>query len=135
LKSADGFRPSIRPIFMHQATPLARVRAKAMRRLPTEAERRLWGGLRNRSLAGYKFYRQVPIGPYIVDFLNQEHGVVIEVDGPTHADDAAIARDLSRTCYLESLGLMVYRVSNTEVCRDCWSVLDGTSLVLASRAK
>ena len=46
-----------------------RGRARAMRREPTDAERRLWRLLRDRRLSGHKFRRQVPVGPYIVDFL------------------------------------------------------------------
>ena len=61
-------------------TPLTYARAKRMRREPTAAEAKLWGALRNRSLGGFKFYRQVPIGPYIVDFINYEWGVVVEVN-------------------------------------------------------
>ncbi len=47
-------------------------RAKSLRRKETEAEKRLWGYLRDRRLNGNKFVRQVPIGPYVVDFLNRE---------------------------------------------------------------
>jgi 2-isopropylmalate synthase len=43
--------------------------ARALRRAPTDAELRLWRLLRDRRLNGLKFHRQVPIGPYIVDFL------------------------------------------------------------------
>ena len=46
-----------------------RSRARAMRGMPTDAELRLWRLLRDRRLNGLKFRRQVPVGPYIVDFL------------------------------------------------------------------
>ena len=39
-----------------------------MRHEPTPAEETMWRLLRNRRLAGYKFRRQHPIGPYIADF-------------------------------------------------------------------
>jgi len=46
-----------------------RSRARAMRGAPTDSELRLWRLLRDRRLNGIKFRRQVPVGPYIVDFL------------------------------------------------------------------
>jgi very-short-patch-repair endonuclease len=46
-----------------------RANARAMRRAPTGAERALWRLLRGRRFAGYKFRRQTPLGPFIVDFL------------------------------------------------------------------
>jgi very-short-patch-repair endonuclease len=76
-----------------KTTPLTYARAKHMRREPTDAEKRLWGGLCGSRLSGLKFHRQVPIGPYIVDFLNREHRLVVEVDGDSQGQDAAIAFD------------------------------------------
>ncbi len=56
-------------------------RARALRRRMTDAERVLWGHLRNRELGGWKFRRQYPVGSFIVDFICVEKNVVIEVDG------------------------------------------------------
>jgi len=42
--------------------------ARAMRRSPTISEERLWGWLRDRRFGEFKFRRQHPIGPYILDF-------------------------------------------------------------------
>jgi very-short-patch-repair endonuclease len=42
-------------------------RARTLRRDMTEAEKELWVLLRQ--IEGFKFRRQVPIGPYIVDFV------------------------------------------------------------------
>ncbi|HZZ62558.1 MAG TPA: DUF559 domain-containing protein [Roseiarcus sp.] len=47
----------------------AKSRARAMRREPTEAERKLWYALRDRRTQALKFRRQVPIGAYVVDFV------------------------------------------------------------------
>jgi len=44
-------------------------RARELRNNPTEAERKLWAHLRLRQIGGYKFRRQHPLGPYIVDFV------------------------------------------------------------------
>ena len=101
-----------------------------MRHAPTEAERKLWGALRNRGLGGFKFYRQVPIGPYIVDFINREFGVIIEVDGATHGEATEIEHDERRTAFLKSQGLRVHRVDNIEIFKNIGAVLDGIHAVL-----
>lgn len=62
-----------------------RQRARAMRHKPVEIEKLFWWEVRNRKLAGYKFKRQVLIGPYIADFVCLEHRLVVELDGPFHA--------------------------------------------------
>jgi very-short-patch-repair endonuclease len=67
--------------------------------------------LRNRGV-GPKFRRQVPIGPFIVDFAAIDERVVIEVDGGQHAESA---RDQGRDRYLEAQGFRVLRFWNTEV--------------------
>jgi very-short-patch-repair endonuclease len=60
-------------------------KARSLRKNQTDAERRLWYHLRDRRLAGYKFRRQHPIGPFIVDFLCQEAWPIVELDGGQHA--------------------------------------------------
>lgn len=52
--------------------------ARNLRHKQTEAEKRLWAGLRSRQLEGAKSRR---IGPYVVDFVCFERKLVIEVDG------------------------------------------------------
>jgi very-short-patch-repair endonuclease len=66
-------------------------RARALRRRSTRAELVLWRHLRDRPLAGCKFVRQEPIGPYFADFVCRERHLVLEVDGGQHADSAADA--------------------------------------------
>ena len=116
-------------------TPLTYARAKRMRREPTAAEAKLWGVLRNRSLGGFKFYRQVPVGPYIVDFINHEFGVVIEVDGATHGDAEEVANDERRSAFLQSMGLHVHRVGNLDVYKNLNDVCDEILRVLEARAE
>jgi very-short-patch-repair endonuclease len=119
---------------MQHSSPLTYARAKRMRREPTEAERRLWGALRGKRLGGLKFYRQVPIGPYIVDFINHKHGVVVEVDGVTHGDDHEVEHDNQRTAFLEATGLLVHRVDNLAVYHHFDDVLDGIYAVVTERS-
>ena len=115
-------------------TPLTYARAKRMRREMTGAEKKLWGVLRNRKLGGFKFYRQVPVGPYIVDFINHEWDVVVEVDGATHGDVDEIAHDERRTAFLQSKGLQVHRAGNLDVYENLIGVCDGILMVLQERA-
>jgi very-short-patch-repair endonuclease len=41
--------------------------------------------LRGKRLAGIKFRRQPPIGPFVVDFYAAAYRLVIEVNGGVHA--------------------------------------------------
>ncbi|HXA38253.1 MAG TPA: DUF559 domain-containing protein [Phenylobacterium sp.] len=102
------------------------LRAQRLRREDTEAEARLWGSLRDRRLGGWKWRRQVPRGPYIVDFLCVESRLVVELDGSQHADN--LDYDERRTAYLERSGLRVLRFWNSEVLTNsdgvCWAILE-----------
>ena len=95
--------------------------AKKLRKNMTDAERLLWRHLRNRELGGYKFRRQRPIGPYIVDFVCLEKKLVVEVDGGQHAGQVEL--DSKRSDYLKEKGYRVLRFWNNEVLQATESVL------------
>src|SRR5258708_30963933 len=78
----------------------------------TDAERRLWALLRGRRLQSYKFRRQHPVGPFILDFVCIEHQLVIEADGGQHADNP---QDQRRTRWLAKQGWRVARFWNNEI--------------------
>ena len=59
-----------------------------------------------------QFYRQEPIGNYILDFHLQAKKVV-EVDGSQHMGERA-ARDLQRNAFLASQGLRVLRLDDLQ---------------------
>ena len=63
-------------------------RARCSRREETDAEYRLWYRLSGRELGGFKFVRQVPLGPYVVDFLCRSRRLIVELDGEQHAENA-----------------------------------------------
>ena len=96
-------------------------RAKRLRRNQTDAEWRLWGTLRARRFAGYKFKRQQPLGPYIVDFVCFEHRLVVEVDGSQHMDSAS---DGKRDLWLAGEGFRVLRFWNSAVLQEFESVAE-----------
>ncbi|WP_438753446.1 endonuclease domain-containing protein [Pararhizobium sp. O133] len=95
--------------------------ARNLRHNEQEAEYRLWGDLRNRLLNGYKFTRQIPLGPYIADFLCREKMLIIELDGSQHADSQS---DILRTQWLNEQGYSVLRFWNHEVLQERRAVLD-----------
>jgi very-short-patch-repair endonuclease len=95
--------------------PVQIERARELRKNANDAEQRLWSLLRAKQLSGYKFRRQYPIVNYIADFACISARLVIEVDGDTHGNDEAEARDAKRTEYIERLGYRVIRFWNDQV--------------------
>ena len=91
--------------------------AKSLRGDPTEAENCLWTRLRLKHLGG-AFYRQKPIGNYIVDFYCHKARLVVEVDGGQHLTAEALKNDKIRDEYIRSLGLTILRFSNSEVLKN-----------------
>jgi len=85
-------------------------RARALRRAATPAERALWSALRGRRLAGAKFRRQQPLGPFIVDLVCFDARLVVEADGAPHFPKPA--RDVARDALLRLAGFDVLRLPN-----------------------
>jgi len=94
-----------------------RQNAKAMRRIMTEAELKLWNEIRAHRLMGLGFRRQVPIGPYIVDFACPSQGLILEVDGSQHAEPETSERDAGRDAFLRARGWIILRLWNDDVLR------------------
>ena len=92
---------------------LATTRARHLRNNLTDAERILWRHLRLRQIDGYKFRRQRPVGPYIVDFVCLEKLVVVEVDGGQHNQQKSY--DAKRDAWLRAEGFTVLRFWDHEV--------------------
>ncbi len=89
--------------------------SRQLRENMTDAEKRLWAKIRMKQLKGYQFYRQKPIGDYIVDFFCPRAKLVIELDGSYHLVGEAIEYDRIRDEYLSGPGLRVLRFTNTDV--------------------
>ena len=81
----------------------------------TDAERKLWYLLRNRRFSDAKFRRQVPLGPYVADFLSFEKHVVVEVDGGQHSGKAS---DVARDDWFRSQDFTVVRFWNNDVLKN-----------------
>jgi very-short-patch-repair endonuclease len=97
----------------------ARLRADA-----TDAERILWSHLRSKQIAGLRFRRQQPIGPYVVDFFCSPAKLIIEIDGDQHGADRSIMYDEARTQWLRQRGYSVLRFPNADVFRNGQFIVD-----------
>lgn len=76
------------------------------------SERYLWSHLRKKRL-GYSFRRQVPVGPYILDFYCGRAALCIEVDGEQH--NLTKGRDDRRDGYLKNLGIETIRIPSLDL--------------------
>ncbi len=102
--------------------------ARNLRNNPTEAERILWRALSARKVSGVRFNRQVPIGPFICDFVARSLNLVIEVDGGQHNEDV----DAQRTRYIEAQGFRVIRFWNNDVLGNIEGVIEEIERVIAN---
>ncbi len=95
-----------------------------LRKTSTWAERKLWIRFRNRSFAQFKFRRQHPVGPYILDFYCASRKLAVELDGDVHAVPIRKDHDVARDAYLRSRGIRVLRIWNMEIHDNLDGVLD-----------
>jgi len=92
--------------------------ARRLRNNSTDAERLLWSRLRRKQVLGIQFYRQKPIGEYVVDFYAPRVKLVVEVDGAQRFESVERAQDTARSEYLCRQGLLVLRFDNRQVLRE-----------------
>jgi very-short-patch-repair endonuclease len=110
---------------MYRYSERLKKNARILRSSMTESEVKLWNTLRRKQVANLQFYRQRPLGQYIVDFYCPVKKLVIEVDGGQHYEDNFIERDKKRDKYLENnLKLKVLRFTNIEVLKNINGVID-----------
>jgi very-short-patch-repair endonuclease len=109
------------------------IRARRFQKRLTESEVMLWSRLKGRGLDRPIFRRQVPMGSIIVDFYCPAAKLVVEVDGRTHWDDRAQAKDAARDHWLALQGISVMRIGAGAVYRNLSQVVDG--IVLRAEAR
>jgi very-short-patch-repair endonuclease len=112
--------------------PQLRAQAKQLRREMTPAERKLWHALKAHRFQGLHIRRQVPMGPYVADFICHAAKIVVEVDGAQHGFDRHAERDRARDAWLEAQGYRVLRFWNHDVLTGLDSVLDTIFATLSS---
>ena len=108
-----------------------RTRIRALRTNPTRAESALWQHLAARRTSGVRFNRQVPIGPFICDFVSRGAKLVVEVDGGQH--DWQSHDDARRTRFIEHQGYRMIRFWNNDVLERMEGVVAEIGRVLAER--
>ncbi len=106
-------------------------RSRDLRNNATKSERTLWRKLRNRQVTGTRFNRQVPIGPFICDFVARTMKLIIELDGGQHA--LSSDEDARRTKFLHAEGYRVIRFWNNDVLENIEGVMVLIEAALADR--
>lgn len=90
-------------------------RRRLLRMDQTNAERKLWRLLRNKQIAGLKFFRQYSVGPYILDFYCPKRRLAVELDGNQHGEIDHRLYDQERTKYLAGHNVKVLRFWNDDI--------------------
>ncbi len=106
-------------------------RRRELRQNMTLPERLFWNSVRASQLK-IKFRRQVGIGPYIADFYSSKYRLVVELDGESHHDEAAMIYDGQRDMYMKGVDIHVLRFTNEEVMTNCDGVLERILAVTVS---
>jgi very-short-patch-repair endonuclease len=105
------------PVFKPRNTE----RARELRNQATPAEHRLWQYINRSQVSGFKFTRQMPIGPCYGDFACRQRKLIVELDGQSH--DTRQDYDAARTEYMRAQGFVVVRFSNVDVFNNMEEVL------------
>ena len=108
--------------------------ARKLRLESTDAERRLWKALRNRRLRGFKFRRQHPMPPYVLDFCCLELKLCLEIDGGGHLSANQVRHDNARTEFLIRHGFHVKRMTNHDVLVDTEHLVDHLWVLVTQRS-
>lgn len=109
---------------MHHYNSALKRSARTLRLNLTDSEQLLWSRLRRRQLLEVQFYRQKPLGNYIIDFYAPRARLVVEVDGGQHFEERQAKYDQQRSVYLEHQRLQVLRFTNLEVLQEIDAVVE-----------
>ena len=107
--------------------------ARHLRREMTKEERHLWYDYLRQHPS--KFRRQAVFGKFIADFYCAKAKLVIELDGSQHYEPQNQYADQSRTEYLETFGVTVVRIANTDVIRNFRGVCEYIDEMVRKRLK
>ena len=123
------------PIYFNTITNLPynaelKPRAKELRYANNLSEVLFWTQVHKGHFYKLDFDRQRIIGNYIVDFYVKKLGLVIEIDGKSHDDKETY--DAQRQAYLESLGLLVCRISVNDVLNNMTKALNDVEQFIVS---
>lgn len=102
-------------------------KTRDLRKNMTDAEIHLWQRIKGKQLQGLQFYRQKPIGIYIVDFYCPQVKLILEIDGGQHYEKENMEKDRIRDEYFQKLGLKVLRFNNIEVLKNIDGVVESVN--------
>lgn len=105
-------------------------RARELRSGDNQAEATLWNELKAKKLGGYKFVRQMPIGPYFADFACRSQRLIVELDGSQHAENSY---DRRRDEFMRGQGFSVLRFWNLDALKNRQSVCETILAALEGR--
>jgi very-short-patch-repair endonuclease len=97
---------------------------RELRRSMPDAEVMLWSRLKGRQLLGCKFRRQYSVGSFVLDFFSAEIKLGIELDGDSHFQIGVREYDQKRQQFIESFGIKIIRILNTEIYQNLDDVLE-----------
>ncbi|MDO8581342.1 MAG: endonuclease domain-containing protein, partial [bacterium] len=85
---------------------------------------KLWHRIRKKQLRDVQFFRQRPVGQYIVDFYCPTKKLVIEIDGGQHFTIDGVRADRKRDDILSTLGMRILRFDDREVLTNIEGILE-----------
>jgi len=98
-------------------------RRRLFRHHLTDAEAELWKHLRRHQIGGFKFRRQHPCGPFVLDFYCVAKRLAIELDGGQHLEPRGLAYHRRRDAFLAARGITVLRFPCDQVFRELEGIL------------
>jgi very-short-patch-repair endonuclease len=107
-------------------------RARSLRRNMTLPEVLLWQALRARP-GGFRFRRQHPAGPFVMDFYCAEARLCIEVDGMAHDLGSNPVRDDRRNRLMAARGVETLRIPARDLLAELDAVLMWIVAVASAR--
>jgi len=107
---------------MRSTTKATVAKARKLRRQLSPPEARLWNVLRYHP-EEFKFRRQHPVGPFVLDFYCPAAKLGIEADGLAHDMGDNPARDRRRDAWLRQRGIRVIRFNAGDVMKNLEGVL------------
>ena len=119
---------------MLKQPPKATRIARNLRKRESWGERLMWAWLRDHRFSDYKFRRQHPMGPYVLDFFCGEASLNIEVDGFQHGTPGHLNTDVERDTFLRSKSIRVLRFWSSHLKRDKEMIRDKIWRALQERA-
>jgi len=118
---------------LDDVSPGLRAFARGQRSDMPRAEALFWEQVRGGRFRGAKFKRQVPIAPFIADFVCASARLIVEPDGEPHEAPERTRRDAARDAWLTAQGFLVLRFPNDLVLVNLGSVTDAVGVAMEDR--